>query len=74
MVSFFFFKPRRDAFFYREIEVSLPCQFPRWDYLPQKNKPHKLSNFGSIQICPSSIEFTSLTNTNNEVKRRYDEK
>ena len=70
MVSLFFSLPNqgREAPFYRERVTFLPCHFPLWDCLPQRNKPHKASNFGDLQIYPSSIEFTSVTNTNNEVK------
>ena len=69
--SFPFFLPLNqegEALFYREREVSLPCQFPMWDCPPQRKKPYKPPNFEGLQICLSSIEFTSVTNTSNEVK------
>ena len=70
-LSFFSFSNQKgEAIFYKEREVSLPYQFPMWDCLPQREKPPKPPNFGGLQICPSLIEFTSVTNTNNEVKRR----
>ena len=55
--------------FYREREASLSCKFPMWDCLPQRKKNLSLKIWG-LQICPSSIEFMSVTNMNNEVKRK----
>ena len=70
MVSLFFFSPNQGGEdpFYREREASLPCKFPMWDCLPQRKKILSLQICG-LQICPSLIEFMSVMNTNNEVKR-----
>ena len=53
---------------YREREASISCKFPMWDCLPQRKKILSLKIWG-LQICPYSIEFMSVTNMNNEVKR-----
>ena len=55
--------------FYREREASLSCKFPMWDCLPQRKKILSLKIW-DLQICPSSIEFMSVMNMNNEVKRK----
>ena len=70
MVSLSSLNQAREALFYREKEASLHCQFSIWGCLLQRKKPPKPPYFGGLQICLYSIEFTSVTNTNNEVKQR----